>query len=622
LHYLLQNKLYLLSLLLLLPFTTPVWAAPTVSKVEPPGWWAGHSINPVRLLIRGTELGSARLITGEGLKAGLTSVNEPGTYMFVDLHISPRVSTGIRKITLLTATGRTQFSFNIMKRDCTGPYGIDEDDLIYLIMPDRFSDGDPSNNDPSISQGLYDRGRARYYHGGDFQGVINNLKYLKGLGVTALWLNPVYDNHNQLNHREVYDNSPITDYHGYGAVDFYGVEEHFGSLEKLQELVREAHKLNIKVIQDQVANHTGPYHPWVKDSPTPDWFNGTESSHLSNTWQTWTLMDPFASYDLQKATLEGWFINILPDLNQANREVSQYIIQNSLWWIGVAGFDAIRQDTLPYVPRQFWKDWSAALKREYPKLTLIGEVFDGDPILVSFFQGGRERFDHIDSGIDTLFDFPLFFPLRRAFAEGKPLKELAMMMARDHLYVNANLLVTFMGLHDVSRFMSETGANTQGMKLAQTFLLTNRGVPLLYYGDEIGMRGGQDPDNRRDFPNLEEQKRLNVEQIDLREHVKKVAQLRAVLEPLRRGRLLQLLITDQQYVYARITPDATVIVAINNATDSARLTFSTLETGITEGSILVDKLNGQNASVQNNEVKIDMAGRSSAIFVSSDNSCR
>jgi hypothetical protein len=217
-------------------------------------------------------------------------------------------------------------------------------------------------------------------------------------------------------------------------IDFYGVEEHFGDMQKLRQMVDAAHRLGIKAIQDQVANHTGPYHPWVQDPPTPTWYNGTEAKHLANTWQTWTLADPHAVPEMQKATLEGWFIDILPDLNQNDVECARYLIQNTLWWIGMTGFDGIRQDTLPFVPRRFWRDWMASIKREHPRVRVIGEMFDGDPSLVSFFQGGRPGFDGIDTGVDAVFDFPTFFPLRRAFAEGKPLRELAMMIGRDHLY--------------------------------------------------------------------------------------------------------------------------------------------------------------------------------------------
>ena len=270
---------------------------------------------------------------------------------------------------------------------------------------------------------------------------------MKDLGVTAIWTTPVYDNVDHLNERERYDGAAITDYHGYGAVDFYAVDEHLGDLAKYRELVEAAHGAGLKVIQDQVANHTGPYHPWVADPPTPTWFHGTVERHPKNVWQTWTIPDPHATPDIQRETLDGWFIDILPDLNQDDPDVSRYLVQNALWWVGMTGLDAIRQDTLPYVPRRFWSEWSAALHREYPKLTLLGEMFDGDPALVSFFQGGAVR-DGIDTGIDTLFDFPSFYPLRRAFAEGKPLRELAVMLAHDRLYPDASVLVTLSGLHE------------------------------------------------------------------------------------------------------------------------------------------------------------------------------
>jgi len=194
------------------------------------------------------------------------------------------------------------------------------------------------------------------------------------------------------------------------------------------------------------------------------------------------------------------FAGILPDLNQDDPEVARYLIQNTLWWIGIAGFDGIREDTLPYVPRHFWRGWMTAIKREYPKLTVVGEVFDPNPSLVSFFQGGVARWDGINSKIDTLFDYPLMFPMRRAFGEGKPMRDITVMLAHDELYPKPQMLVTFIGNHDLQRFMNDSGATIAGLKLADTLLMTTRGIPTIYYGDEIAMPGGADPDNRHDFP--------------------------------------------------------------------------------------------------------------------------
>ena len=626
------SRLLFFAGIALLASTSSVRAqAPEVLKVEPPGWWAGHSINPVRVLIRGRNLRDARVeIRGEGLRAGAVKLNATGTYLFVEVEISRLAKPGNRQLRITTGRGSTEANFEILNPLArAGRFqGFSTDDVIYLIMTDRFSDGDPSNNDPPESKGLYDRSKPRYYHGGDFEGIIEHLTYLKDLGVTAIWLTPWYDNVNHLNEREQYPDQPngprrkITDYHGYGAVDFYGVEEHFGTLAKLRELVDKAHLLGLKVVQDQVANHTGPYHPWVNDPPTPTWFNGTAQKHLANVWQTWSVRDPHSTPQVQRDTLDGWFVDILPDLNQNDPEVARYEIQNTLWWIGVTGLDAIRQDTFQYVPRTFWRDWMAAIKREYPKVKVVGEVLDGDVAHTSFFQGGRARYDGVDDALDTLFDFPLMYPLRRAFAEGKDIRELPRILASDPLYPNANVLVPLIGNHDLKRFMNEPGGTIEGLKMAQTLIMTMRGTPQLYYGDEIAMQGGDDPDNRRDFPGgfpadgINAFTTRNEKQRSVFEHQKLLGQLRAELEPLRRGNLLNLLATEHQYVYARNTTKSAVIVAFNNGVKAAMVEFSVAETKLPNGANLRDRLGSvPDVQVANERIKFELPARSAAILV-------
>ncbi len=605
--------------------STPTEGA-KILKVEPPNWWAGHSINPVRVLIRGANLAGARVESpNPKLQIGLTRVNEKGTYLFVDVEIDAKTAPGQYPLKIVTDNGSVTAAFEVLSTlPRAGRFrGFSSDDVIYLIMVDRFANGDPSNDDPAVSRGLLNRAKARYYHGGDFQGIIDHLPYLKDLGVTAVWMTPVYDNVNHLNEREKYDNEVITDYHGYGAVDFYGVEEHFGDMTKLRELVDAAHRLGIKVIQDEVANHTGPYHPWVKDSPTPTWYHGTEARHLNETWQTWTLMDRHAPPEETKATLDGWFINILPDLNQNDEEVVRYLIQNTLWWLGMTGFDGIREDTLPYVPRRFWREWMTAIKREYPDVKIVGEVFDADPGLVAFFEGGRERFDGIDSRIDTLFDFPLCYPIRRAFAERKALREIPVMLAHDYLYVDPTTLVTFLGNHDMARFMNEPGAGVAGMQDAFTLLMTSRGTPMIYYGDEIGMHGGPDPDNRRDFPggwpgdprNAFDAAGRTPEEQAVFERVRKAARLRAELEPLRRGTMVNLTVSEQSWAYARISGQTVVIMAFNNDQKPALVEFSVSPTGLSDGVTLEDRLGtAPGATVTDGMVRISLAPRSTGIY--------
>lgn len=601
-------------------------APPAVVEVEPPSWWPGHSWNPVRLMLRGRDLVGARVeaAPGAGLSVGLVRVNARGTHLFVDVAIEPQATPGPRTLEVVTAAGRTPFAFELLAAlPREGRFqGFSADDLIYLIMPDRFANGDPANDASDKSPELLDRGKPRRFHGGDLQGVIDRLPYLKELGVTAVWLNPIYDNTDRLNFKEVYEGEPMTGYHGYHAEDFYAVDERFGDLAKLRELVDAAHALGIKVIQDQVANHTGPYHHWLEDPPTPTWFNGSEAQHLANTWQVWTFADPHASEPVQEATLEGWFVDVLPDLNQDDEEAARYIIQNTLWWVGVSGIDGIRQDTLPYVHRRFWRDWMAAIKREYPHLRVVGELLDGDPALVSFFQRGATRFDGIDSGIDTLFDFPLFFPLRRAFGQGLALREVAQMLSRDHLYPDASQLVTVLGLHDVPRFLHEPGATREGLKLAFTFLLTARGIPLVYYGDEIAMAGGGDPDNRRDFPggwpgdprSAFEAAGRSPEEQDVFAHVQRLARLRASLAPLRRGATRNLLVAEQQWAYARVADGAAVVVALNNAAAPATLDFGVAELGFADGVELEDGLGGSRHRVAGGRLQLALAARGGAVL--------
>ena len=557
--------------------------APSVEKVEPPNWWAGHSINPVRVLVHGKHLTGARVSCGR-LTCATRKVNAAGTYAFVDVTIPAGTAPGSYPLTLRTANGSAAAPFSVSPAlPRSGRFqGFGPQDVVYLIMPDRFANGDTTNDRPAKSPGLIDRSKARYYHGGDLAGVRQRLPYLKSLGITAIWLNPIYDNNDKLNEQETYEGQAITDYHGYGAVDFYAVDEHLGTLAQFKQLVDDAHRSGIKIILDMVANHTGPYHPWVNDSPTPTWFHGTAEKHLANTWQVWTLADPYATPGMREATLDGWFIDILPDLNQGDPEVARYINQNTLWWAGVSGIDGIRQDTWPYVPRTFWRDWMTAIKRQYPSMTVVGEVFDGDPSLVAFFQGGRRGWDGIDTRVDALFDFPLLFPLRRALAEGKSLREVAQMLSRDHLYPNASSLMTFLGNHDVGRFMNEPNATIDGLKLAYTFLLTVRGTPLLYYGDEIALPGGGDPDNRRDFPggwrsdprNAFDASGRTTQQQAVWSHVQRLLTLRAERSDLRTGRMEHLQAGEQSFVYRR----GRTVVALNNDTAAAtiRLPLSSL----------------------------------------------
>jgi glycosidase len=597
--------------------------APEILKVDPPSWWTRSTMNPVRLMIQGRNLQGAR-VDVSGLRViNAPAINERGTYIFVDVFIPPNTRPGQRSISVTTPRGSARAPFEVLASlNRTGRFqGFSPSDVMYLIMIDRFADGDPANNDPAQSRGIYDRGNKFYYHGGDLQGVIDHLPYLKELGVTAIWLTPWYDNYDRLNQIELKEDKPSTGFHGYNPQDFYRVEEHFGTHAKLRELVETAHRSGIKIIQDQVMNHTGPYHPWVDDPPTPTWFNGTKQQHLKNVFQTWALHDPRAVESLKRETMEGWFLDFLPDLNQHDAEVSRYLIQNTLWWIGATGLDGIRMDTWQYVPNSFWRDWTRALKREFPNFKVVGEVKDGDVVHTSFFQGGRVRFDGVDSGLDSLLDFPLFYPIRHAFAEGKPVDEIPKTLAKDYLYTNSEILVTLLGGHDDGRFMSEKGATIAGLKLANAFVLTTRGVPQLYYGDELALEGGDEPTTRGDFPGGFAGDKRNAftaggrtrDEQELFEYIKRIITLRREHEVLRTGELVNLYVSEQQYAYARRGRSGTVIVVINNENNAATIEFDVSR--VTPSGIFTDQLGiSRPVQINNGKMRVSLPKRAAAIF--------
>jgi glycosidase len=576
-------------------------AAPSVSKVEPPNWWANHTINPVRLLVRGANLSGARVTSARPeITTSAVVVNPAGTYLFVSVHVNPAARPGDYPLNVETPAGRAVIPFRLDAPldAATNFQGVNNDDIIYLIMPDRFSNGDTSNDLPAGSpREAFDRKNPRAFHGGDLRGIINRLPYLKELGVTALWINPWYDNPNTVNSCDR-PWCPNTNYHGYHAIDYYAVEDHFGDLQTLRELVAKAHQLGIKIIQDQVANHVGIQHPWAKDPPLDDWFHGTPAKHLQSPFRGDLLLSPNAAPEERRPTLDGWFNDSLPDMNQEEPEVARYEIQNALWWIGVTGIDGVRQDTIQYMPRPFISELSLALRRQYPRMWMVGEVFDRDPAHTAFFMGGRKGWDGVDTELDSDFDFPLWQASLDVFSGKKPVRHLRDTLKYDANYPEASRLTTMLNNHDVERTISVEGMTLEGAMLHTAFLLTVRGIPQLYYGDEIAMEGKGDPDNRRDFPGgfpgdardaFTQAGRTPTEQ-RMYEWTRKWIQLRREQRALRHGRTIDLVYTDDLYVFARRAGDETVVVVINRSATPQKATvpISFLETG--ESSRLVPLL--------------------------------
>lgn len=556
------------------------FSSPKISKVEPPNWWAKHTINPVRILVRGANFQDAKVVSkNKSLKISNVKVNNRADYLFFDAAISNNAKIGKYEFEVSTANGKTVVPFEISAPlDAkTNFRNITNDDVIYLIMPDRFADGDRANNKD------VDRKNPRAWHGGDFKGIAKNIPYLKELGVTAVWLTPWYDNPDEANECDK-PWCPNTNYHGYHAIDYYGVENHFGTMADLLEMIRECHRNGIKVIQDQVANHVGVQHPWTKNPPLENWF----SPYSPNTFNNSVLLSPNASPAEKDNLIKGWFNELLPDLNQTEPEVARYEIQNALWWIGMTEIDGIRQDTIQYMPREFIRDWSGAIQRQYPNFYLVGEVFERDSAQTAFFQGGKTGWDKVDTKLPSVFDFKLWETSAEVFTGKKPVRALRDVLKYDGLYGDVNKITLLQNNHDTDRFMSLKGATKDGAKLHAAFMLATRGIPQLYYGEEILMTGGHDPDNRKDFPGgfpgdsknkFTKEGRTSDEQ-EMFEWTRDWIKLRRNSLALKKGKTIDLFYDDDAYIFARNYQlvDWTVwsLIAVNESENQKEITFDSI----------------------------------------------
>jgi len=585
----------------------------------------------VMLLLSGHDLDATHVACNlPALHVSRTQSTAGGKYLFIWLKIAVGAQSGTAVCRITAPKGMTSFELPLSARAPTlGKFqGLSQDDVMYLIMPDRFANGDPANDEPAEALGSHDRSKPRAYHGGDLRGIQNHLPYLKDLGVTTLWLTPVVKN------------GAAQDYHGYGAVDLYAVDPHLGALKDYQELVAAAHKQGMKILFDAVPNHVGPKHPWAVNPPLPDWFHGTLQHHIDSFSPLKgsfygkaggqamgndpfeALIDPHASMHMKRNLTEGWFFGILPDMNTENPTVEQYLLQNSIWWAEISGLDGYRIDTFPYVGRKFWANWHSGLRRLYPYLTTIGEVFHPDPSVTSFFAGGVRRYDGIDSGLSTVFDFPTFFTLRDVLLRSAPTGRIADVLWHDALYAHPEMLVPFFANHDVPRFASAEGSTPAKLKLAFGLTLTLRGIPEIYYGDEIGMPGGGDPDNRRDFPggwigdanDAFTQAGRTRDQQEIFSYVQALLRLRREHAALRSGQLWHLASDESSYVFVRESEEERVVVAFNNADQQRELRIPLADTPVQRAAAIELLLGEARAELAKGEIRIAMPAQSLTIF--------
>ena len=478
-------------------------------KMEPPMWWTGMESHQLQIMVNGENIRDAvPSIDYDGVTIDSVARLDSPNYQFIYLTIDDGTKPGKMDIEFKSGESVLKTQYELLQRDSSSDsyVGFDSSDALYLIMPDRFADGNPDNNevDGLRNPVSVDRSNPSGRHGGDLKGIMEHLDYIQQLGVTAIWLTPVLEN-----------DMPGGSYHGYATTDYYKVDPRFGSNEEYRQLVEECHKRGIKVVMDMIFNHCGLSHPWLEDLPSRDWLNSPidmnelkantvdstggafkmPKDYKQTNFRLNTNHDPYGSkYDLGM-TVDAWFTLSMPDLNQRNPHLMTYLIQNSIWWIETTKINGIRMDTYPYADMEAMARWNEAVFREYPDFNIVGESWLHSEASIAYMQSGN-KFNPIDTKLRTVMDFPFLNLSRPAFSEktmlwGEGLNRLYDHLALDFLYPKPENLLIFLDNHDTDRFLLEMPKDLSQWKQAQVFLLTSRGIPQIYYGTELLMNGNK-----------------------------------------------------------------------------------------------------------------------------------
>lgn len=484
-------------------FSLEILAAPRLAKinhVHPAYWWSGMQESELQILLHGDNIGDCEVsLTSSDvvMKEVVRTENKNYLLLYVDLSgAQPQTFD----ILLKNAKGKTsRIPYELKQRENLQRTPFDASDVVYLFMPDRFANGDTSND---VVEGLLEEGcdpsNPDARHGGDIAGVVSHLDYLSELGVTAIWHTPMLIN-----------DMPSHSYHGYGITDFYQVDPRFGTNEDYRNMVQKAHEKGIKVIMDMVFNHCGSRHFIFADRPADDWFN-FDSKYVQTTYKLAAISDNYASETDRLLAEDGWFVEVMPDLNQKNPHVMKYLIQNSIWWIEYAGIDGIRQDTYPYANMEQMATWVQTVEKEYPGFNIVGETWVNNNVTVSYWQKDSKLAAPRNSQLRTVMDFPLMSLLNTIAEEetndwDRGLARIHDYLSQDMVYANPMGLLTFLDNHDTDRFSKtqDQALNFHRYRQSLTLLLTLRGIPQLFYGDEIGMFGNKwkgDGALRENFP--------------------------------------------------------------------------------------------------------------------------
>jgi len=564
-------KIKTLSIILFLA-TIRVNSFAQIDRVEPPNWWAGMKNPKLQLMIHGDEIaGSSVEIEYDGVNVRSASSLDSRNYLFVDLELEKDIQPGAFSINLIKCDGSiVSLDYSILDREPGSAMreGFNNSDAIYMAMPDRFANGDQSNDIvPGMRESVIDRNNRTGRHGGDLRGIMDHLDYIIHLGFTTLWLNPVLEN----------DMDSVS-YHGYSTTDYYKVDPRFGTNEQYRDLCILARENGMKVIMDMVFNHIGIRHWWMKDPPAADWINFYPDYVKCNHRRT-VNQDPHAAEIDRQLMVEGWFDATMPDLNGTNPFLATYLIQNSIWWIEYAGLAGIRMDTYPYPDKNLMAEWNRRVLNEYPHFNITGEEWSPDPGLLSYWQLGKQNVDGYQGNLPSLLDFPVQIALSKSLMTpdgwDSGWLKLYETLASDFEYPDPYNLVIFPDNHDMSRFYMQVGMNEELYKLGIIFILTTRGIPQIFYGSEILMThpGDQHGDIRKDFPggwpgdpvNAFTGKGLTKDQLEMQQFFKNLLFYRQNNPVLQSGKLIHYAPEKGTYVYGRYNAEKRVMVILNKS---------------------------------------------------------
>lgn len=551
-----------------------------IKKTAPEFWWAGMKNPELQILLYGEQISNADVtLTGKGviLKEVVKQENPNYLLLYLDLTEADAQTLTIR---LKQGKKLTEIPYKLKARVRKGEdiKGFTAEDVLYLIMPDRFANGNQENDIiKGMKESATDRNNLYARHGGDLQGIANHLTYISDLGATAIWLNPTQEN-------DMKEGS----YHGYAITDYYQIDRRFGTNQEFKELVKQAHSQGLKVVMDMIFNHCGNENYLFADKPSKEWFNFS-SNYVQTSFKTANVMDIHASNYERRIATDGWFASVMPDFNQRNRHVARYLIQNSIWWIEYAGINGIRQDTHPYADFDFMSQWCKEVNEEYPYFNIVGETWLNSNVQIAYWQKDSKIAAPKNSYLPTVMDFPLQGLMNQAFDEetgewGGGLYRLYDYLSQDLVYANPMGLLTFLDNHDTSRFAADEDKanNLTRYKQALAFMLTTRGIPQIYYGTEIlmsGNKGNGDGALRRDFPggwkgdeiNAFSEKGRTALQNEAFNYTRKLLQWRKGNLAVTKGNMKHFSIRQGVYVYQREYNGQSVVVFMNGTNSSQEL---------------------------------------------------